>query len=504
MNPVALRGPGVLGHQGLFILPSVLYIGQHIMIIFLQYPITDIRLFQTTQTGALPRPLWPVPTAFKEFIHSVGQIQPRKRGGVSGWVGEHCIATANRAICSFSLRPYIYDSFKAEVFCAKRFFFFDGVVSGKFEAVFVSQPRRLVGHPQCQDLLQSFLKAEILVRETGRSIKSTCIANAGPTLSKLYLRATTARSFSGPVNENWILAGMPCVIIYHDINEKFRLPRQAQSFRPTKGRNTIVHHWWETHGNSGARVWAMQGDSSTAARGEERALRIALARLHTEYESLRAVLLAVARGEIEKRENEDTDFLQQYINEATRRLFRAENRYAEHIESSDKQPMSLARLAFEKTNPGIREGIILKLRAMGLRPSVLRKAERVVNNYFSREVIMGDKYTSHGQTGAMGPHSTGTVNIYEQQWQQVAKHIDLASAATELAELRAELRKRAKSPEEDNVVALIGTAEVEAKHGNGASMLEKLAGAGKWALDVAKEVGGKLVLELLKRATGLS
>lgn len=474
------------------------------MILFLQYPITDTRLFQTIETGTISRPLWPAPTAFKEFIHSVGQIQPRKRGGVSGWVGEHYIATANRAIPSVSIPPYIYNDLRTDVFCAKRFFYFDGLVSGKFETVFVSNPRRLDGTRDCDHFLRFFLNSSISVRETGRSVISTQVADAGRTLAKLYLRATTARGFTAPTHENWVLSGSPCVIVYYEANEHLRLPKQAQHFQLAKNKNTKIHHWWVSHGNNGIRVWAMQSDPKAVARGEERALRIILARLHTEYESLRVILIAVGRGEIEKGKNEDTDFLQEYINEATRRIFRAENQYTKHFSEPDEQALSVARLAFERTNPGIREGIMTKLKAMRLRPNVYRKAERVVNNYFSSEVIMGDKYTSHGPTGAMGPHSTGTVNVYQQQWEQVSEHIDLASVAIQLAELRSELRKRAQSPEEDNVVAIIGAAEIEAEKGNGTSMLEKLSGAGKWALDVAKEVGSKVLLELLKKSMSLS
>jgi len=69
--------------------------------------------------------------------------------------------------------------------------------------------------------------------------------------------------------------------------------------------------------------------------------------------------------------------------------------------------------------------------------------------------------------------------------------------------LRASLRQKAQTVEEDKAVASVAEAESEARKGNGTGMLEKLAQAGTWVLGVAKEIGLSLATEALKKSLGL-
>ena len=123
---------------------------------------------------------------------------------------------------------------------------------------------------------------------------------------------------------------------------------------------------------------------------------------------------------------------------------------------------------------------------------------------FIREVHVGDNINiSGGQVGAVGKQATGTITNYDKVWQQTGGAVNLAAAASELAQLRTELRKRADSTEQDKAVAAVAEAEDEAKKSNGPGMLEKLAKAGKWALDVATEIGSKVAVEAIKASLGL-
>lgn len=88
-------------------------------------------------------------------------------------------------------------------------------------------------------------------------------------------------------------------------------------------------------------------------------------------------------------------------------------------------------------------------------------------------------------------------------WTQNKNQIDLSQLAKELAELRAAMRRKADSSEQDMAVGKIASAEEAAKMNNGPSVLQHLKDAGKWALDVAKEIGAKLTVEVLKDTLGL-
>jgi hypothetical protein len=138
----------------------------------------------------------------------------------------------------------------------------------------------------------------------------------------------------------------------------------------------------------------------------------------------------------------------------------------------------------------------------------------VINNFiasspnlaFARSgeaVIMGDQYTT-GQAGAVGPHSSAHNMSFNQVWNQVESAIDLPALADELEQVRIEMRRIAGGePEQDLSVAEIAQAEMSAKSGNGPSVIEHLRSAGKWALDVAKEVGAEVAVAAIKSATGL-
>lgn len=116
---------------------------------------------------------------------------------------------------------------------------------------------------------------------------------------------------------------------------------------------------------------------------------------------------------------------------------------------------------------------------------------------------MGDKNINYGQAGSIGRQSTGTITNYGQVWQEIKSAMDLDALASELAELRASLRQKAQTVEEDKAVASVAEAEAEARKGNRPGALEMLARAGNWVLGVAKEIGVKLATEALKKSLGM-
>jgi hypothetical protein len=127
-----------------------------------------------------------------------------------------------------------------------------------------------------------------------------------------------------------------------------------------------------------------------------------------------------------------------------------------------------------------------------------------LRNIFVEELnVTGDQFTNYGQAGAMGTGATGSINNYASVWNQAKNDIDLNSLAVELAQLRAALRQKAQSVDEDKAVLAVSEAESEAKSGNGPKVLEKLAAAGNWALTVAKDIGVKLAAEAILKSIGM-
>jgi hypothetical protein len=82
--------------------------------------------------------------------------------------------------------------------------------------------------------------------------------------------------------------------------------------------------------------------------------------------------------------------------------------------------------------------------------------------------------------------------------------VDLSTLSSELAKLRTALHDRSSTPEQDMVLGQIAAAETAAKEGNGAHVLQYLKMAGRWAFDVASEIGTSVAAEAIKRALGLA
>ena len=130
--------------------------------------------------------------------------------------------------------------------------------------------------------------------------------------------------------------------------------------------------------------------------------------------------------------------------------------------------------------------------------------ETALQAYSFKEIeMMRDQYHV-GQAGAVGPNSVAVGQQFQQIWIQASEELDLSKLTGELNTLRANIRSSATgTPEEDLALAEIARAEVLAKDGNGPGMLEHLAQAGKWALDVAEKVGLPIAVKALEAALGM-
>ncbi len=78
-----------------------------------------------------------------------------------------------------------------------------------------------------------------------------------------------------------------------------------------------------------------------------------------------------------------------------------------------------------------------------------------LRNLFVRELYMGDQNINYGQAGSLGRKSTDTIHNYEHAWEELRKTTDLNVLANELAELRAQLRQKAQTVDEDKAVVAV-------------------------------------------------
>lgn len=119
------------------------------------------------------------------------------------------------------------------------------------------------------------------------------------------------------------------------------------------------------------------------------------------------------------------------------------------------------------------------------------------------DIVMGDKGDTYsisgGQVGAVGRHARA--RNFQQIWNDSG--IDAKALAKELSELRSAMRQQATDPEHDAALGHVASAETAADSGDGVKVLEHLKMAGRWALDVASNIGARVAAAAIKAAMGL-
>jgi hypothetical protein len=115
-----------------------------------------------------------------------------------------------------------------------------------------------------------------------------------------------------------------------------------------------------------------------------------------------------------------------------------------------------------------------------------------------RTVVRGDQYVNYGQAGAIGPHSTGTIN-YQQQWAAIQNQVDFNALAGELEQLRKHLMQGASSSSDFRQLGLLAEAEEHAKKHEGSKTMEILSKLGKGLLGVAKEISTDVAAKVIAK-----
>ncbi len=112
------------------------------------------------------------------------------------------------------------------------------------------------------------------------------------------------------------------------------------------------------------------------------------------------------------------------------------------------------------------------------------------------------KYSiSGGQQGAVGDNATA--HDFTQQQIVQPQPVDLKVLAEQLGQVIATAKMQATEPEHQMDIGAIEAAKAAAEKGDESKAIRFLKSAGKWTLDIATDMGAKVVAELLKAHMGL-
>jgi hypothetical protein len=117
-------------------------------------------------------------------------------------------------------------------------------------------------------------------------------------------------------------------------------------------------------------------------------------------------------------------------------------------------------------------------------------------------IVHGDQFNNYGIAGAIGPHSTGTVN-YQQEWRAIQNQVDLSALAVELERLRKHLLQSASSYSDYEDLGLLAEAEKQVKEQDGSKAMEFLSKCRKGALGIAKDIGTEIAAKVIAKSMGL-
>lgn len=426
------------------------------MFLLVHFPFSDCRHFLEQETGNLNRPTWPSPQADREFVRSFGCVRNRKKGGLKGWLGENVICEADRAIRFNNLTPFANagPAIKVSFRIAFRRLYFDGIAVGKYEIGMVlnakSNPSKLsdylyffakdtasllnreylidtiqdfflylsnaprIRQSQGKRLLEHILQLEVRPNSSGSSANPFSLINAGSHISEAYCVSTTKASFkkTNKIEPWWVTHGKPVIFLQCNSDEKIRFPFYHTKIKIPEFSKVKLTCYSVPFQGIHVHLWVAElRDNASTTLNFVRTLRLYLLRLHAEHESLRDILRKVDSKQIVFAPyTKESNFLQHYLNEATRRISRYEHRSQDLLNQSDRIA-EIARRTKNSISSGESDSILSFLRNVKARHNILKKVEKYLecekniseksSAIYAENIYLGDAYYAE-QVNAQG------------------------------------------------------------------------------------------------------
>jgi hypothetical protein len=481
------------------------------MLFSVQFPFADSRAFLSAKTNLLGRPTWPAVWPDVDFVRSFGSIRKRRLGGLSGWVGENALCEASRALRFSRITNYkdLDAKLSIPIRVVFRRLYFDGLAVGKFEVGLSTEDEyisnlkgkhtyELINHCLNLPVVIPGLSEKAVDLGLARNSILTKLGEAGKPLAGVYAAASVSHPPPAKIEDWWVLPGTPLLILIHQSDEKIHIPFLGKSIPRSEFLNCDLTYYEVPYANRNLRMWGLVLGENASYK-DVRALKISLLRLHAEHETMRLVLQNISTNRIQiAPRSQESNTLQRYLNEATRRISRLSSQADELAEGNVAE---IARESEDMVNPGERDSLLTTLQNLDVRRNIFYKVQDYVNaDIYVKELYMESKYKITGGTqGAVGDNAQSSNNTFN-TWNQSGG--DLKALAGELAQLRAELGKQAKSSEEFESATAIAKAEAAAQKGDGSSVFEHLKSAGKWALETATSIGIPVAIQAIKTALG--
>jgi len=198
--------------------------------VLLQLPIVDNRPFLNENSGRLIKPSWPAPIPDEEFVRGFGPIIIRKRGGLSGWVGESEICDAHNSLRFGRIERFLDldngQSIRLRI--ASKRLYSDGVAVCKLEiGIVVSSKdwRASRGRVSLESFLRHIFLLKVRLSLPGNRRVESELGTGGSALARLYMFSTTLHSKRLTESEDWwVRSAQPMLFVDYGPGEHVVLP----------------------------------------------------------------------------------------------------------------------------------------------------------------------------------------------------------------------------------------------------------------------------------------
>lgn len=470
------------------------------MILFLQFTITDSRVFSLIDLGQLTKPRWPSPTPFREFVRGTGSIVERSKKGLDTWVGENFICKIKSGM-RFSDDNHFSNGVLVKNI-SKHLYANEHYILTKYEMVFdVKLPigKNLLGYELLKTLVDELLLAKVKIRFNGKD-EDVNISDLPEALIEFHYQNTTKTDVSiTGLGKNHILKCTPQLYFYLENNEKsVKLGKNYNQIAEIPGF-AMLFGAWHNHKNNPFRIWVHQRNSKSHRFSKNRETRMMIMRLHSEYECLNNIFLAISQGIINVAARSSiSDELQDYFNVAIRRFLYDSADLGYNLWS--KKYFDYFNKIYAKASPGELDIIRKKINTFNFRINIDHKTiEFLTQNYTV------NKYENHNSTIiSQGDNNQVSNNHVTQNINSEIAPIDFENLVIELQAAINRAQSEATGTAEIKEILALSEAHDAAVQKDQSKVLTALKSCGKFALDIANKMTASILVELLKNPTAFS
>ena len=301
------------------------------MLIVYQIPFCDARIFNPGEGLRLAIPDWQLPQPGTDFIRCFGPVKRRRRGGMDLFPDEAFYSEARRAVKLALPKHYRLGMPQAQVKPFGRFrrFFANGSPLTRFELGMVAEPAPERISPDGLDgreitaIILGLLELPVSVTQLGGEAIACPLWQADKSLARLYAKSTTHTKDFKDIDDRFVSAGEPQILIEYTGNELAKLPYSSREVNPKDLGGAELSYLWLEYRHRTYGVWFL--NKFSANPDLVRRLRLGLLRLHAEHQVLKRILALITQGILEYTPGtKEADAFDEYFNDATRLLLKNE------------------------------------------------------------------------------------------------------------------------------------------------------------------------------------